>query len=37
MDDLTLTFLIKELDITDQEVHRLPGPLDLRGLFNLGR
>ncbi|MFH8249386.1 RNA degradosome polyphosphate kinase [Microbacterium sp. B2969] len=37
MDDLTLDLLIKELDITDQEVHRLPGPLDLRGLFDLGR
>ena len=26
MDDLTLDLLIKELDITDQEVYRLPGP-----------
>src|SRR6478609_3402310 len=25
------------LDITDQEVYRLPGPLDLRGLFDLSR
>lgn len=37
MDDLTLELLIKELDITDQEVYRLPGPLDLRGLFDLMR
>ncbi|MES2867600.1 MAG: polyphosphate kinase 1, partial [Actinomycetota bacterium] len=37
MDDLTLDLLIKELDITDQEVYRLPSPLDLRGLFSLSR
>lgn len=37
MDDITLELLIRELDITDQEVYRLPGPLDLRGLFDLGR
>jgi len=37
MDDVTLDLLIKELDITQQEVYRLPGPLDLRGLFELGR
>ncbi len=37
MDDLTLELLIKELDITDKEVYRLPGPLDLRGLFDLSR
>lgn len=37
MDEVTLELLIKELDITDQEVYRLPGPLDLRGLFDLGR
>lgn len=35
MDDLTLDLLIKELDITEQEVYRLPGPLDLRALFAL--
>ncbi|MGN8551277.1 UNVERIFIED_CONTAM: RNA degradosome polyphosphate kinase [Microbacterium sp. SLM126] len=35
MDDLTLDLLIRELDITAQEVYRLPGPLDLRGLFDL--
>ncbi|MFT4231085.1 MAG: RNA degradosome polyphosphate kinase [Microbacterium sp.] len=37
MDDVTLDLLIKELDITEQEVYRLPGPLDLRGLFELSR
>lgn len=37
MDDVTLELLVKELDITDQEVYRLPGPLDLRGLFGLSR
>ena len=37
MDDVTLELLLKELDITEQEVYRLPGPLDLRGLFDLGR
>jgi polyphosphate kinase len=35
MDDVTLDLLIKELDITEQEVYRLPGPLDLRALFGL--
>ncbi|MGM1017031.1 MAG: RNA degradosome polyphosphate kinase [Actinomycetota bacterium] len=37
MDEVTLELLIKELDITDQEVYRLPGILDLRGLFDLAR
>ncbi|KAF2413119.1 RNA degradosome polyphosphate kinase [Microbacterium sp. B35-04] len=37
MDDVTLDLLVKELDITAQEVYRLPGPLDLRGLFDLSR
>jgi polyphosphate kinase len=37
MDSLTLDLLISELDITAQEVYRLPGPIDLRGLFDLGR
>ncbi len=37
MDDVTLELLIKELDITEQEVYRLPGTPDLRGLFELGR
>lgn len=35
MDEVTLELLIKELEIGDQEVYRLPGPLDLRGLFSL--
>lgn len=37
MDEVTLDLLLKELDITQQEVYRLPGPLDLRGLFDLSR
>ncbi|MEV8267015.1 RNA degradosome polyphosphate kinase [Microbacterium sp. NPDC076911] len=37
MDDVTLDLLLKELEITAQEVYRLTGPLDLRGLFDLGR
>ncbi|MGC5171520.1 RNA degradosome polyphosphate kinase [Micromonospora sp. DT81.3] len=37
MDDLTLGLLIRELDITEQEVYRLPGPLDLRGLFDMAK
>ena len=37
MDDVTLDLLIRELDISEQEVYRLPAPLDLRALFNLGR
>lgn len=37
MDDVTLELLINELDITEQEVYRLPGRLDLRGLFDLAR
>jgi len=35
MDPVTLDLLIRELDITEQEVYRLPGPLDLSGLFEL--
>jgi polyphosphate kinase len=35
MDLTTLELLVRELDITEQEVYRLPGPLDLRGLFQL--
>lgn len=35
MDEVTLGLLIRELGITEQEVYRLPGPLDLRGLFDL--
>ncbi|WOQ69096.1 RNA degradosome polyphosphate kinase [Microbacterium limosum] len=37
MDEVTLDLLLKELDITEQEVYRLPGPLDLRGLFDISR
>ncbi|ALJ19624.1 RNA degradosome polyphosphate kinase [Microbacterium sp. No. 7] len=37
MDQVTLDLLISELDITEQEVYRLPGILDLRGLFDLSR
>ncbi len=35
MDDVTLGLLMSELDITEQEVYRLPAPLDLGGLFQL--
>ena len=35
MDDVTLGLLMSELDITEQEVYRLPAPLDLAGLFQL--
>jgi polyphosphate kinase len=37
MDDVTLGLLMQELDITEQEVYRLPAPLDLSGLFQLTR
>jgi polyphosphate kinase len=37
MDDLTLGLLMQELDITEQEVYRLPAPLDLRGLFEVAK
>ena len=35
MDDVTLGLLVRELDVTEQEVYRLPAPLDLGGLFDL--
>ncbi|MFZ4842662.1 RNA degradosome polyphosphate kinase [Mycetocola saprophilus] len=35
MDQVTLGLLVRELDITDQEIYRLPAPLDLGGLFSL--
>lgn len=35
IDEGMLELLISELDIDDQEVFRLPRPLDLRGLFSL--
>jgi polyphosphate kinase len=37
MDDVTLQLLMSELEITEQEVYRLPGPLDLSGLFEITR
>ncbi|MEY2848770.1 MAG: hypothetical protein RI885_1435 [Actinomycetota bacterium] len=37
MDDVTLELLTSELGITDQEVYRLPAPLDLGGLFDITR
>ncbi|GMA95819.1 polyphosphate kinase [Pseudolysinimonas kribbensis] len=35
MDDVTLQLLMSELEITEQEVYRLPGPLDLSDLFEI--
>ena len=35
MDDRTLELLVRELGITEQEVYRLPAPLDLGGLFEV--
>lgn len=37
MDEVTLGLLVRELDVTEKEVYRLPGPLDLGGLFDLAR
>ncbi|ARC55882.1 Polyphosphate kinase [Frondihabitans sp. 762G35] len=37
MDPVTLELLVRELDITDQEVYRLPAPLDLAGLFEVAK
>nr|WP_201471396.1 RNA degradosome polyphosphate kinase [Microbacterium hydrocarbonoxydans] len=37
MDEVTMDLLVRELDITDKEIYRLPAPLDLRGLFDLSR
>jgi polyphosphate kinase len=37
MDDRTLELLVRELGITEQEVYRLPAPLDLGGLFEVFR
>ena len=37
MDDVTLGLLIRELEMSEQQVFRLHGPLDLRGLFDLSR
>src|SRR5690606_1615004 len=35
MDDRMLELLVSELDVHEQEVFRLPAPLDLRGLHGL--
>jgi len=35
MDEVTLGLLMSELQITEQEVYRLPAPLDLAGLFEV--
>ena len=35
MDEMTLDLLVRELGVTDQEVYRLPAPLDLGGLFEI--
>jgi len=35
MDEVTLGLLVRELKITEQEVYRLPAPLNLAGLFQL--
>ncbi|MGJ4844445.1 MULTISPECIES: RNA degradosome polyphosphate kinase [unclassified Leifsonia] len=37
MDPVTLGLLVRELDVTEQEVYRLPSPLDLGGLFVLAK
>src|SRR5690606_25769751 len=37
MDDVTLGLLVRELGITEQEVYRLPAPLDLSGLYEVYR
>jgi len=37
MDPVTLDLLVRELGITEQEVFRLPSPLDLGGLFELAK
>lgn len=36
MDEVTLDLLVTELGISEQEVYRLPAPLGLTGLFELG-
>ncbi|WP_144711369.1 RNA degradosome polyphosphate kinase [Curtobacterium pusillum] len=37
MDPVTLDLLVRELDITEQEVFRLPSPLDLGCLFEISK
>ncbi|MEP6651152.1 MAG: RNA degradosome polyphosphate kinase [Lapillicoccus sp.] len=36
IDDHVLDLLSRELQITSQDIYRLPGPLDLRALFRVG-
>ena len=36
MDDVTRELLVSELGVSEQEVYRLPAPLGLNGLFELG-
>ena len=36
MDEVTLELLVTELGVSEQEVYRLPAPLGLNGLFELG-
>jgi polyphosphate kinase len=37
MDDTTLDLLMQELAITEQEVYRLPAPINLGGLFEIAK
>ena len=37
MDDVTLGLLVRELGITEQEVYRLPAPLNFSGLFEISK
>ncbi len=37
MDAVTLQLLVRELDVTENEVYSLPAPLDLGGLFDLAK
>ncbi len=37
MDPVTLELLMRELEITEQDVYRLPAPLDLSRLFEFGK
>ncbi|RZS55043.1 polyphosphate kinase [Microcella putealis] len=37
MDEVTLGLLVRELGITENEVYRLPAPLDLGGLFQIAK
>ncbi len=37
MDEVTLGLLVRELDITEQEVYRLPAPLDLAAMYDIAK